>query len=985
MKRLLLLVSAILAVGIMAMAREVGLLAGGDVDERTHWVDSVLKSMTLRERAEQLFVPVVDPRDVAAAKSTLRRYVGEMHVGGLLFSGGTVDQYATLIDYAQSLSKVPLMITLDGEWGLAMRLKDAPKFPYNMSLGSIADDSLLYDYGREVARECRLLGIHVNFAPVMDVNVNPENPVIGKRAFGADASRVARLGVAYARGLEDGGVMSVSKHFPGHGDTSVDSHKALPVVDHSTEVLGTVDLVPFKEYIEAGLGGVMVGHLDVPALDPSGVPASMSKKITTGLLRDKMGFEGLVFTDGLAMEGASLPGQNICVSALLAGADVLLQPRSLAADISAVIKAVDSGELSTAEIDGRVRKILEFKYSLGLDRRPAPVSSPGLKKELASAEADAVRRRLNAAMTVCVDNSDGLLPIHGLDSLDIAVLSVGAPRENEFVATCRKYADIKPYAASESLTQDQIDAIKKHDMMIVAVFNDKAGSRNVLKQIGDHPRLVNVFMTEPYKMSGFAPLKSNAVILAGEDSPLAREYAAQAVFGGIKVNGTLPVDVKGIAKAGTGVGLMKTRLGYSSPLAEKMNPALTARIDSIVKVGLTTGAFPGCQVLVAKDGMVVVDKSYGYTDHRKTHRVSDSTMYDLASVSKAAGMLPGLMLAYDRGLYEMDKPASRYLPGLDTPDKRSITVKDLLYHESRMPATLSVWHALMDSSSYTGKLLSYRLRGDNTIKLYKGVYGNNKARLRRDITSPKPTDEFDIKVNDGLYIGQSTADTLLERIYNIELRKKPGMCYSDLNFVLLKEMEERLTKIPHDEFVSENIFGPLGAYRTMYNPLEKFPKGDMAPTEHDNFLRKQTMQGYVHDELSAFMGGVQGNAGLFSNADGLAKLCQMLLNHGTYGGEEFVSAETVDLFMNSKSPNSRRGLGFDKPDTTNPSKSPVPESADPSTVGHIGFTGTCFWIDPENELIYVFLSNRVNPTRDNAAFTRLNIRPAILSMVYEAL
>ncbi len=977
--------SAILATGIMTMAHNVGLLSATDDAERTAWVDSVLSSMTLRERVEQLFVPVVDPRDIPAAKSTLKHWVGELHVGGLLFSGGTIDQYATLIDYAQSLSKVPLMITLDGEWGLAMRLKDAPKFPYNMSLGSIADDSLLYDYGREVARECRLLGIHVNFAPVLDVNVNPDNPVIGRRSFGADASRVARLGVAYARGLEDGGVMSVSKHFPGHGDTSVDSHKALPIVDHSAEELDTVDLVPFKEYIKAGLGGVMVGHLDVPALDPSGVPASMSKKITTDLLRGKMGFEGLVFTDGLAMEGASLPGQNICVSALLAGADVLLQPRSLVADISAVIKAVNSGELTAEVIDERVRKILEFKYALGLDERPAPVSTPGLKNKIASAEAEAVRRRLNAAMTVCVDNSDGLLPIHGLDSLDIAVLSIGAPRENEFVATCRKYADVKAYAASESLSQEQINAIKKHDMVILAVFNDKAGSRNVVKQIGSHPGLVNVFMTEPYKLSGFAPLNSRTVILAGEDSPLAREYAAQAVFGGIKVNGTLPVDVKGVAKAGTGVGLMKTRLGYSSPLAEKMKPELTLRIDSIVKVGLSTGAFPGCQVLVAKDGMVVVDKSYGYTDHRKTHRVSESTMYDLASVSKAAGTLPGLMLAYDRGLYAMDKPVSMYLPELDTPDKRAITVRQMLYHESRLPATLSVWHAVMDSASYTGRLLAYRYRGDNTIKLYKGVYGNNKARLRRDITSPVPTDEFNIKINDGLYVGKVTSDTLLGRIYGIELRNRAGMCYSDLNFILLKEMEEHLTLTPHDRFVADNIFAPLGAYRTMYRPLAKYPKSDIAPTEHDNFLRKQTVQGYVHDELCAFMGGVQGNAGLFSNAEGLAKLCQMYLNHGTYGGDELVSAKTVDMFMTSKSPNSRRGLGFDKPDTANPSKSPVPESADPSTVGHIGFTGTCFWIDPHNGLVYVFLSNRVNPTRDTPAFSKLNIRPAILSMVYEAL
>lgn len=974
-----------MAVSIVSSGREVVLLKRTDERACREWVDSVVGTMSLRDKVGHLFVPIVDPRNVDAAKGVLKRYVGSMRVGGLLFSGGTVDQYAALIDYAQSLSAVPLMITLDGEWGLAMRLKDAPKFPYNMSLGSIASDSLLYDYGREVARQCRLLGIHVNFAPVLDVNINPDNPVIGRRSFGADSARVARLGVAYARGLEDGGVMSVAKHFPGHGDTSVDSHKALPTVDHTKAMMEDVDLLPFRAYIDAGLGGVMVGHLNVPSYEPSSIPASMSERITTGLLKNDMGFEGLVFTDGLAMKGAALPGQNICVSALKAGADVLLQPLSIASDISAVMEALESGELSEEAIDRRVRKMLACKYALGLERRPSAVSGPGLKKRIDSAEAEAVRRRLTSAMTVCVDNSAGLLPVQRLDSVGVAVLSVGAARDNEFVAMCRKYADVTAYSASESLTSAQVAAIKKHDVVIVALFNNKAGSRNVLKQIGSHPGLVTVFMMEPYRMSAFAPLDSRAVVLAGEDSPLARESAAQAVFGGIRTNGVLPVDIKGIGRCGSGVGLMKTRLGYSSPLAERMNPSLSARIDSIVKVGLSTGAFPGCQVLVAKDGMVVVDKNYGYTDHRKTHRVSDSTMYDLASVSKAAGMLPGLMLAYDRGLYKLDTPASKYLPGLAVPDKRSITVRNLLYHESRMPATLSVWHAVMDTASYTGRLLAYRNRGDNTIKLYKGVYGNNKARLRSDITSPVKTDEFDVKINDGLYIGQSTADTILNRIYNVELRKKGGMCYSDLNFILLKEMEEALTGIPHDSFVHDRIFGPLGAYRTCYNPLSRYAKGSIAPTEHDTFLRKQTMQGYVHDELSAFMGGVQGNAGLFSNADGLAKLCQMYLNRGSYGGRQIVSEATMDLFLNSKSPNSRRGLGFDKPDTSNPSKSPVPEYAHPSTIGHIGFTGTCFWIDPHNKLVYIFLSNRVNPTRDTPAFTRLNIRPAILSMVYEAL
>lgn len=985
MKRLMLMVVAVLAAGIVPVAAATKIVSNADQEACRSWVDSVYGTMTLKEKVEQLFIPVVDPRNVPVAKTVIKRYVADENVGGLLFSAGTIGQYAELIDYAQSLSKIPLMITLDGEWGLAMRLKDAPKYPYNMSLGSISDESLLYEYGSEVARQCRLLGVHVNFAPVMDVNINPSNPVIGRRSFGSDPERVAKLGVAYSRGLEDGGVLSVAKHFPGHGDTEVDSHKALPTVTHSSQVMHDVDLLPFARYIEEGLGGVMVGHLNVPVFDGSGVPSSMSQKITTGLLKDEMGFEGLVFTDGLAMKGAALPGQNICVSALKAGADVLLQPLSLSSDINAVLKAVEKGEISESVIDGRVKKMLSYKYALGLSVRPSAVNKPGLKKAINSPEAESVRRRLASAMVACVKNNSGLLPVHGLDSVSIAVVSIGAPRENEFSSMCRKYADVKLYAASESLTPAQLADIKSHDIVVGAVFSDKAGARNVLKQLGGSRGLVSVFLMEPYKMGKFSPLPGEAVILAGEDSEYAREYAAQAVFGGIRVNGMLPVDIDGVGKCGTGVGLIKTRLGYGDPLEVGLSPFLSQRIDSIVKVGLATGAFPGCQVLVAKNGVVVINKNYGYTDKAKTHRVADSTMYDLASVSKAAGTLPGLMLAYDRGLYCLDSSVCGYLPEMNTADKRGITVRQMLYHESRMPATVSIWHAMMDSASYKGRLLAYRMRGDNTIKLYRGVYGNNKAKLRRDITSPVHTDEFGMKVCDGLYVGRLTADTLLRRIYNVELRKKGGMCYSDLNFIVLKEMEERLTGQSHDRFVGDNIYAPLGAYRTMYNPLEHFSKEAIAPTENDRFLRRATMQGYVHDELSAFMGGVGGNAGLFSNADDLAKLCQMYLNGGFYGGRQLVSAKTVKLFMTSKSPNSRRGLGFDKPDMENPAKSPVPQYADSSTVGHIGFTGTCFWIDPRNEIVYVFLSNRVNPTRDTPAFTKLNIRPSILSMVYEAI
>ncbi len=951
-----------------------------------HWVDSVYNALTPRQRVAQLFVPKVSPANEEAARHTIATYVKTLGVGGLLFSKGTVEQYARLTDYARSISGVPLVMTLDGEWGPAMRVTGTTRFPYNMSLGAIDDERLLYDYGREVARQCRLLGINVNFAPVLDVNSNPANPVIGYRSFGEDARRVARLGTAYARGLEDGGVMAVGKHFPGHGDTSKDSHKELPTVDRPMAILDGVDLLPFKEFIGAGLSGIMVAHLNVPAIDPSGTPTSLSYRATTGLLKEDLGFKGLVWTDGLAMKGASTGNENNCVSALKAGADVLLESASPRNDIAAVMAAAESGDIPAAVIEQRCRRVLAYKYALGLAEPTTAVNVAGLKKALNSPEAEAVNRRLTAAMITCIENSDALLPIADTAGKKIAVINIGEGSDNTFSRYCAKYADIDRYSARGStLTTTQLQAIKSHDIVLAAVYNDKATSIAALRQLDGCQALVTVFMLNPYKLAKFAPLSSSATILTSENSPLVQEYAAQALFGGIRVNGSLPVNVEGIAPLGRCVGLMKTRIGYSSPEAAGLQGGVAERIDSLVNTGLRTGAFPGCQVLIAKGGDIIIDRSYGFTDGSKTVHVTDSTLYDLASVSKIAGTLPGLMLAYDEGLFSLDAPASRYVPELAEHGKGDISVKELLLHESGLPATINLCKFMMDTTSYKGQLITYRPKGDNTLKIAKGVYANKNARLRRDITSPTAGGEFTTAAAKGIYLHHSINDSIMSWIYNVDTRDNKNYLYSDLNFALLMEMEQNITGIPHDKYIDTNLFRKLGATHTLYRPLSRFSPKQIAPTEKDRFMRKQLLQGYVHDELAAFSGGVQGNAGLFSTAGDLAKLCQMWLNEGYYGGLEIMSPATVRLFTSTKSTKSRRKLGFDGPDAANPDKTPTATSADPATFGHIGFTGTCIWVDPRNELIYIFLSNRVNPTRDNAAFSRLNIRPAIMQAVYEAM
>lgn len=953
--------------------------------EAKAWVDSVFASMSSLQRIGQLFVPVVDPTNHTAAKTTLRNYVATNSVGGLLFSKGSLNDYATLFNYAQSLAKTPLLITLDGEWGLSMRIPDSPRFPYSMSLGAISNDQLLYDYGMEVARECRRLGIHVNFAPVLDVNSNPDNPVIGYRSFGENPERVANAAISYSMGLEDGGVMSVGKHFPGHGDTSSDSHKTLPTLTHSFSRLDSVDLYPFKQYIAADLAGVMVGHLCVPAIDASGVPASLSHKITTDLLRNHLGFNGLLFTDALAMQGAKSNGNN-CVDALKAGADILLSPAAVKSDIAAVVAAVKSGDIPQSVIDEKCRKILAYKYALGLNNYQ-PIELNGLESDINSPEAEAINRRLHAAMMTCISNRDNLLPIGGLDTCSVAVVSIGESKDNTFSRYCSKYVPIDTYSShGTAFSETTLASIKKHDIIIVGLFDDKASSRSAYAQLSDSKNIVPVFFMNPYKMGKYTASISNTatLMIAYEKTELAREYAAQALFGGIAVDGRLPVDVKGVAKEGVGVSLPKTRLGYTSPAEAGFTADLTTRLDSLIKTGLTNKAFPGCQLLVAKDGKVVVDKVYGKTDYISNRKVTESTIYDLASVSKATGMLPGIMEAFDRGLFTLDSPISEYLDALKDTDKESITVRDLLYHESGLPASINIYALMVDSTSYSGKLFRARPNDVYSIKLWHKTYINRNARLRRDITSATKSNDYPHQVAHGQYVSDAASDTIIQKIYSTPLRSKTYR-YSDLNFCLLMELEEKLTGIDHDKWVEQEVFAPLGARHTLYRPLSRYKSSEIAPTEKDKFLRKQLMQGYVHDETAAMSGGVQGNAGLFSTAGDLAKLCQMWLNGGTYGENTLLSPETVALFLKDKSPNSRRGLGFDKPDMENPDKSPTATEASAATIGHIGFTGTCFWVDPDNGLIYIFLCNRINPTRDNSAFSELNIRPKLFSIIYQSL
>ncbi len=955
-------------------------------DAGTAWVDSVFKRMTPDERIGQLMAQAVKPTNLNAAKKEIKGLVDNYHIGFIYFSEGETANHVELANYANSVSSTPIAVAIDGEWGLSMRMRNTPRFPKNMALGAIQDDKLLYEYGCEVARECKAAGISVNFAPSVDVNSNPNNPVIGTRSFGENPDNVARKSVAYAKGLEDGGVLSVAKHFPGHGDTDEDSHKTLPTVSRPMAEIRAVDLVPFKRYIDAGLSGVMVAHLNIPALATGDRPASLTPNVVTHLLKEELGFKGLVFTDALVMKGAQTKDANALL-ALNAGAEVLLEPNGMKLNFMAMQEAYAKGGREKTLIDAACKKILTYKYKLGLNRQK-PVAMKGLLEKLNSRQAELVMRKLTAASITVLKNDGDALPVKRLDK-QVCVVSIGTPNSDDFVRTCGLYTSVTDMRMTDANAEDVIAEAAKAGTVIAAVYGDgMSASMNLSRLVlgVGASKVIPVFFIKPYYMSAFSGSISlcNTAVVGYEDQPLAEEYAAQVVFGGSDATGRLPISISGVANCGSGVSIYASRLGYGMPEEVGLDARFVEQADSLASLGVDKGAYTGCQVLVARHGKVVFNRSYGYTDNRKSNRVDGNTLFDLASVSKATGTLSGIMKAVDMGKMKVDAPLSTYIRSLRNTEKGQQPLRNYLYHETGMPASLNMYDIMTLPDSYKGNLVSGK-RSAGYTRYAGGAYINNAAQPRRDITSATATDVFHYQIGKNMWVGQPTYDTIMNIIHTTPLRPDRKYLYSCLNFCLLMEAEEQATGVRHDRFVYRNIFHRLGSYRSVYRPLDFYKSSEIASTENDEYFRQELINGSVHDETAAFSAGIQGNAGFFSNANDLAKLCEMWLNGGMYGGEQILSNATVRLFTTAKSPNSFRGLGFDKPNVADPDDSSVCREADPSVFGHTGFTGTSFWVDPKNDLIYIFLSNRVCPTRNNPAFGRVGSRYKIFSLVYQSL
>lgn len=943
------------------------------------WVDSVFTTMTPEQKVGQFFmVATYSNKHTDNHYQYIEHLIQHYHIGGLIFFQGGPHRQALLSNRYQALSKIPMLVGIDGEWGLGMRLDSAMDFPKQMALGALRNDSLVYRMGDEIGRQCRRLGIHINFAPVSDVNSNPANPVIGNRSFGESKENVAQKASAYMKGLQSNRIIATAKHFPGHGDTNLDSHHTLPTISRSSEQLRDIDLFPFRRLIADSLMGVVTGHLYVPVVDNRpALAATLSNKVVTELLKNELGFRGLVFTDAMNMTGVSRAGRAVDVNlrALIAGNDILLYPENIKEAAGVILHAVQTGQIGQGLIDEKVRKILRAKYWAGLNQYK-PIQMLNLEGDLNSPEAQALKQELcNAAVTV-VENQNDLMPIQRLDTTRIASVAIGAEWGNVFQKTLAQYAPIKTITYSDKPTtdtdlNDMLAAIGDANVVIMSLhrmsesafrkFGVTKPSLDLLARLKQRGTKVIVTAFGPaYSLSQFTA--ADALICGYQDFDEMQRATAQIIFGGLGAEGVMPVST-GNWKIGSGKTLNPNgRLAYGTPESVGMNAAKLKQIDQLVQTSLANRVVPGCQILVARKGKIVFEKSYGKLTYAGSEKVTSETLYDLASLTKVLSTLQATMLLHDRKQLDITQKASYYLPELRGTNKQNIVIQDLLWHQSGM---VSYYPTTWDRTRLPG------------------------GGLKPTLYSATPDSAFTLQVAPNLWARTALKDSVWKWVVQSPMSKKvedgkPAYVYSDLNFLTLQKIVERITKTPLDQFVEKTIYKPLGLGSIGFTPLQRFANPRCAPTENDTYYRNTLLTGTVHDQMAAVQGGVSGHAGLFSNARDVAALLQMNLQRGEYGGYRVLQQATVPYFTQTVSPRSYRSLGWDRP---NPESNSVyhAEQASERSFGHTGFTGNVVWIDPTDELVFVFLSNRIHPTAANTSINTTKLRRKIHEVIYGAI
>ena len=935
-------------------------------DTDTAWADSIMSGMNQEQRIAQLFMVAAYSNKTSAEEKKILKLIEKYQIGGLIFFQGTPQEQARLTNLYQSKSNLPLWIGMDAEYGLGARLKQTLKYPQQITMGAVQDTNLLFMLGKEMAVECRRMGIHVNFAPVLDINSNPKNPVINSRSYGEGKVNVAEKGIAFARGMQSGGIVAVGKHFPGHGDTDKDSHHDLPVVDRSREELDDLELYPFRESVKAGIGGIMVAHLNVPALDKEAKAATLSRPIVTDLLKNELGFKGLAFTDALNMQGVRKfykPGE-VDAKAAIAGNDVLLFSEDVPKAIKEIKAAIARGELSQKNINQSCLKILKTKYWLGLSQYK-PVSSDRLWSGLNTQQGMILRNMLiENAMTV-VSNKNDLLPLQRLDTLRIASVAMGARKRNHYQEYLSRYTDIDSYQIDKNASQKQYNTLLKnlesYNLVIISKHDsDRRASKkfgvtdqtvSFVSNLSKRKKVVFDLFASPYALDFYKKLdRLEATLVSYEDNAETQKASAQIIFGGIGAKGRLPVSVNKEIPEGTGLDTKKNRLGYALPGQTGFDRSQFKKIDSIVYDAIEEKATPGCQILVAHKGRIIHNKAYGYHTYKKNVNVKTSDIYDLASITKVAASLPILMQLVDEGKIDIDGRLGDYLTAAKGTNKDTLVLRKILAHEARLLPWKPFHREAVDTARLRRDLFSRDSSRVYRIRLGKHLFANKNYRFKKSLFKTTASKEYPIQIAKNMFLREGFSDTIYKQILATDYRETNGYKYSDLGFILLKKMfEEQLTS-SMESYVKTNIYRKLGAGTLGYHPRQRFSLSRIAPTQNDKFFRKQLIKGYVQDPTAAMLGGVAGHAGVFGNAADLAKLMQMYLQKGSYGGVTFFQPATLEQFTSRAYPDgeNRRGIGFDKPflDRTN-TNGPTTTKASPNSFGHSGFTGTLVWVDPD--------------------------------------
>jgi beta-N-acetylhexosaminidase len=910
------------------------------------WVARTLQAMRLRDKVAQLIAVRVDGRFANTRSpefAALSHEVVENHVGAVVLFAGNVYESAVLLNALQTRSRLPLLVAADFERGASFRIADTTPFPYQMAIGATGSEDYAYREGIATATEARALGVHWVYAPVVDVNNNPDNPVINIRSFGEDPETVARLGAAFIKGARANGVLTTAKHFPGHGDTATDSHIGLPVVASSRSRLDAVELVPFRRAIEAGVDSIMTAHVAVPEITgDAATPATLSSKVLTGLLRGELGFHGLVVTDAMEMGGITTRYWTglAALRALQAGADMILLPTDTEVVLDEVIRAVRRGDINEGRIDQSVEKVLEAKSRLGLHRRRT-VQIEAIAETVSRPEDRALAQDIADHSITVVKDERHILPLNPLRpprilSLVLSSDADSAPGSVFQTEMRRRFAGIRTLAADPRITKEFLDSVStgvaSADIVVCATLvRVVTGKGNVAlpdtqraafdRLIASGKPVIWVAFGNPYLLPLYPQVAAYACTFSYAE--VSQVAAAKALSGAIPISGRMPVSIPG--QCGIGAGLQiapfEMRLQPAAPETKGLAKDAFVETQRVLYNCVQEKTFPGAALVVGYRGSMVFSAAAGRLSYEPSSpAVSADTLYDLASVSKVVATASAAMMLAESGRLILNAPVQEYIPEFQGPGKDKVTVEALLTHSAGLPAF---------------------------APFYKDTQGYEQ---------------------------------ILNRLYRTPLEYEPGTksTYSDLGMILLGEVINRASGRTLDRFIGERLFEPLGLKNTLYRPPRALlPR--IAPTEDDPW-RKRVVHGEVHDENAYAMGGVAGHAGLFSTARDLAVFAQMLLNGGIYDHRRFFSSESIRRFTALHGrPEFERSLGWSKPSQS----SWTGRIFSPAAYGHTGFTGTMIWIDPERELFIVLLTNRVHPSRSN---TRIEeARQAVCEAVVRAL